>query len=212
MIRNEALRKDRLDGKTFTQIAEKFGISRQRAHQLCSDIPHIRGIRSKINKRIELRIRKERRLDKKRQRFWEKVDVGISKECWNWTAGVVGDHDGRYLGYGRMAGGVFAHRFSWEIHNGREVPRGLQVQHICNNSLCVNPRHLTVGTMWENQRYRDVSGRNGSAKLSPQDVRDIRRRYTGQRGELIKLAEEYGIKQGNTIANVVNRKSYRWIK
>ena len=86
------------------------------------------------------------------RRFWEKVDKGDNTECWTW----LGALDRR--GYGRAYNGecvVFAHRLSWIIANQRPIPDfiGIQetvIRHLCNNSLCVNPSHLSIGTGSDN--------------------------------------------------------------
>lgn len=45
----------------------------------------------------------------------------------------------------------------WEEHHDQPVPKGMQVGHVCTNSLCINIKHLIVGTqsslayMWSAQ-------------------------------------------------------------
>lgn len=75
-------------------------------------------------------------------RFWSKVDKTDS--CWLWTATKTP------AGYGSLllASGVgwkmdiYAHRASWEMHHGRPIPDGFDVDHLCRNTSCVNPDHL----------------------------------------------------------------------
>jgi len=77
-------------------------------------------------------------------RFWSKVDKTDS--CWNWTAGVSGRRYGEFCINGKMIG---AHRVSYEDKNG-EIPKGLVIDHLCKNTLCVNADHLEVVTQKEN--------------------------------------------------------------
>jgi hypothetical protein len=92
---------------------------------------------------------------------------------------------------------MMAHVFSFMIHRGRE-PKGL-VMHSCNNPLCVNPDHLLEGTQKQNIEYAVSLGRmahgsrNGSAKLTEQQARDIFVAYKSGDFTQQALASEYGI-------------------
>ena len=46
---------------------------------------------------------------------------------------------------------LYVHRWSQEVFNG-PIPDGWQVDHLCNNSSCVEPSHLEPVTMQENMR------------------------------------------------------------
>jgi hypothetical protein len=51
-----------------------------------------------------------------------------------------------------------AHRVSFETFKG-PIPEGLEVDHTCVNSLCINPEHLDAVTSTENIRRRDERAR-----------------------------------------------------
>jgi len=74
-------------------------------------------------------------------RFWPKVARRGSDECWPWLASTNG------VGYGQIARGragtgmIGAHRVAYELLVG-PIPAGLHLDHLCRNTLCVNPAHL----------------------------------------------------------------------
>ena len=84
----------------------------------------------------------------------------VLKEKWNLMSCW------EYIGYGRLrANGkkVLAHRLSWKEHRG-EIPKGLLVLHKCDNSCCVNPWHLFLGTQQDNIDNMVKKGRNRKGK------------------------------------------------
>jgi len=75
-------------------------------------------------------------------RFWAKVGPHDDPNaCWLWLAGTHKTPGKRY-GVLRVAGKtVDAHVFSYVLQFGL-VPEGLELDHLCRNTLCVNPGHL----------------------------------------------------------------------
>jgi hypothetical protein len=71
-------------------------------------------------------------------RFWLKVIRGRQEDCWPWTGAKDRDGYGKVGTEGRI---VLAHRFSYEKLVG-PIPHGLELDHLCRNPSCVNPRHL----------------------------------------------------------------------
>lgn len=58
--------------------------------------------------------------------------------CWVWTGDHSGDGYPRITMSGRRRQ---AHRISYEAHVG-SIPDGMEIDHLCRRTLCVNPAHL----------------------------------------------------------------------
>lgn len=52
---------------------------------------------------------------------------------------------------------VFVHRYVWERENGRPIPEGMVIDHICRNHPCCNIEHLRLVTIRENVLENSVS-------------------------------------------------------
>jgi hypothetical protein len=147
------------------------------------------------------------------------VSKPIETTCWLWTGARSGGY-GTFSVGGRMRK---AHRVAWERHNGRSVPPGLCVLHKCDNPPCVNPEHLSVGTVRENNADRASKGRSRGvfqadethparqrrgerhwcAKLSASAVIEIRTaRSLGE--STVALAQRFNVTHG-TISRVARR-------
>lgn len=92
-------------------------------------------------------------MNKLPKRFTSKICV-MPNGCWEWR----GTHDKDGYGHFRIGSRtngslrmVLAHRFAYETLVG-PIPEGLQLDHLCRNTPCVNPLHLEVVTLQENIR------------------------------------------------------------
>lgn len=129
---------------------------------------------------------------------------------------------------------VYSHRYAWEAANQRVVPCGMVIAHRCDTPACVNPDHLFCCTQAENladmrAKNRGNNGlrhgsktkpervargeRVGSAKLTPEVVKQIRAEYVRARAgqpsptSLSAIGRKYGI-AFQTVSKIVNRTSW----
>ena len=144
--------------------------------------------------------------------------VKKTKSCWNWTGATS---KGRYgsIGIGSRTDGskkiIKVHRLSWEIFNG-PIPNGLHVLHKCDNTICVNPKHLWLGThldnmkdMTEKKRYVVYKGsENLNSKLTERQVRQIRKIYRPFKMTQKMLAEKFKVSR-TTIGFIIYRRNWK---
>ena len=106
--------------------------------------------------------------------------------CWLW----IGDHT--TWGYGvvtTVINGIRrrtqAHRYVYEQLVG-SIPKGKLVMHTCDNPPCVNPKHLKLGTVADNQKDMQEKRRSPrglehwNGRLTDAQVRAIRKSTSSQ--------------------------------
>lgn len=164
---------------------------------------------------------------KLKNRFWNKVDISIKSECWNWKATTSGKY-GMFWFNGIM---VLSHRFAFAIFYNREdilinnksyhkeIDEYLCILHKCDNPICCNPFHLFIGINKDNiddkvskNRAQKMRGSlNGYSKLNEKDILKIRRIYKPRKnGGLTKIAKEYNVGI-TTIHDIIKRKIWKHV-
>lgn len=145
-------------------------------------------------------------------RFWPKVDrSGGPAACWPWQGVVDQGGYGRIGSAGRHGPVLKTHRVAYELVCG-PIPPGAVICHTCDNPPCCNPAHLFAGTAKANTQDSIAKGRmhfgerDGHAKLTATQVRDIRQRRASGVHRLA-LAQEYGL-HPRSIDAIVRRQ--RW--
>lgn len=109
------------------------------------------------------------------ERFWMKVEK--TETCWQWIGG-------KSHGYGCFNDGDStkgAHRVAWQLTRGA-IPAGMVLDHLCRNTLCVNPDHLEVVTRGENTRRGILSYALRDQCASGHDVTDPANVYVRPNG------------------------------
>lgn len=98
-----------------------------------------------------------------------------------------------------------AHRVAYCEANGLLLSdiTGLVVRHKCDNPPCVNPDHLELGTVADNNRDKIDRGRftpmrgekNGNSRLTPEAVNALRSEYRphSKDANVYTLAKKFGI-------------------
>ena len=88
-------------------------------------------------------------------RFFSKIKVS-KNNCWEWIGAKIKAGYGEFYYKGKP---VYAHRFAYELYNDK-IPEDLELDHLCRNTICVNPQHLEPVTHTENLRRGEHNNQN----------------------------------------------------
>lgn len=103
------------------------------------------------------------------------------------------------------------YRLYYEKYKG-VIPENLVVRHTCDNTFCINPDHLILGTHSDNvedrvERNRSALGiKNGRSKLSEAEVLNIFNSFepTSTLSKIYKVDPK-------TIRNIKNKKNWKHV-
>lgn len=145
---------------------------------------------------------------------FERNHIKLSCDCWIWlpAASLKGAHGHRYPRWSigsrtdNTRRFVLVTRWIYEQLRG-PIPPGLLVCHTCDIPECVNPDHLWLGTVKANVADMRNKGRDNytgpnnpyrgphtwSAKLTPEQVREMRQLFATGKWTKHALAERYGV-------------------
>lgn len=149
-------------------------------------------------------------------RFMQNVTVTDSG-CWEWR--LARDRKGYARTSSQGVKKVLAHRASWTVRYGD--PGELCVLHRCDNPPCVNPKHLFLGTIADNNADMTAKGRqsiahllhlgedHGMSKLTEADVRRVRVLY-GAGIYQREIGRRFGITQSQ-VHRIVTGKKWRHV-
>jgi hypothetical protein len=133
------------------------------------------------------------------------VKIQRCGDCWIWTGATTKGYSAFHFTSGPTTKEHYGHRASYRMFKG-DIPEGLIVMHACDTPLCVNPAHLGVGTVKDNQADSRRKGRAtvGSsshyAKITEADVVSIAgRRLMGEK--LRAIGKDFGISEASVCRN-----------
>lgn len=148
--------------------------------------------------------------------FLQYAAIGAPDECWEWSGRLEKGYgafqtrrDGKRINWK-------AHRYAYERSVG-PIPAGMVIDHLCENPVCVNPRHLEAVTQAENLRRtfhrRDseivgaiIPRRRRNVRLSWVEVDEIRARVAAGESQAA-VARSFALTVTH-VGNIVHHRSW----
>lgn len=138
-----------------------------------------------------------------------------STDCWEVTSHSSGGAPGKDYPQAFINGKErHIHRLSYEFYIG-PIPKGMFVCHKCDNRKCINPKHLFVGTVKDNNTDMSVKNRNrkGSkhhwARFCEKDILSIVQLYNLGKSPK-ELAALFGTSRGY-IYDILHGERWNWL-
>ncbi len=122
-------------------------------------------------------------------RFYAKVGEQLPNGCMEWTANLWSNGYGSFsLTHTRR---VLAHRIAYSLAHGVTLDKSQVVMHSCDNTKCVNPEHLRLGTQLDNIADCKAKGRSKRSKLIDHFPSMFKMRDEGKTHQ--QIADVYGV-------------------
>lgn len=99
-------------------------------------------------------------------RVYRQID--FSGDCHIWKGTTAGNGYGTAFFNGKAER---AHRITFMVQIG-PIPEGMELDHLCRNTLCVNPRHLEPVSHRENMQRGSWSQRTNCPQGHPYDAKN----------------------------------------
>lgn len=143
--------------------------------------------------------------------FLKYVKIRSVNTCWEWKGGVINHYGGFHWPEKDIN---LAHIAAYEFFIGSR--HGLKVCHSCDNTLCVNPNHLWLGTSKQNTHDMIIKGRspcrrgerNPNAKLTLEKVAKIKKLYSTGRYTQSALGIRFNVPQPSISAIILDK---QWV-
>ena len=147
-----------------------------------------------------------------KKRLREKIEINPDTDCWEWQGNLTKD------GYGRVtiAGkNCLVHRVMYEIANG-PIPANLEIDHLCHNKRCCNPKHLEPVPHAVNMRRARERGtwageRNPRAQYTDLTALQIKQQRRLLKKPYAELMELFGGKE-KTLARIASRGTWKHLE
>lgn len=133
----------------------------------------------------------------------------MSTNCLIWTGPIWGGSTCKYPVISYKGKGISGHRLVYQLCSGVVITSKQPVLHACDNPLCMEYGHLSEGTQKRNCQEMTARGRS-SSQLTPDNVREMRRRYAEEGMSKQQIANEYGVEY-NTAVYIINRRTWKML-
>lgn len=118
---------------------------------------YTRAIKNDYNLYCNLKCKQDNVINK----FWKTINIKSDNDCWEINNLSKNKKYGKIKYKGKFYG---SHRFSYILKYGNIEDKTLLVCHKCDNTKCVNPNHLFLGTALDNTRDCINKGRDYVSK------------------------------------------------
>lgn len=126
--------------------------------------------------------------------FESRIKFGERDACWPWIGARLPKGYGTYC-FSAGSSPALAHRISFSLYVG-PIPEAFEIDHLCNNTWCVNPSHLNATSPYDNNmRSKSVSAVNSKkthckhGHVFDSENTYIRKERSGRRGRTCRRCQ-----------------------